>query len=157
MVLMVPLVVRVKTRISQAGSKGFTLVELLIVLSLIVIFSSIVLLNVGGLYEKFILKENTLNIVRFINRARTVAMAERVPVVLRINTGVNSISLYSQKKGEINRLRISEGLTLEGNEVEFSPLGDNTGGTLKITDRKGRFYLIVIDRAISKVRIEKSH
>lgn len=141
---------RVRIRILQAGNKGFTLIELLIASFLIVIFLSIALLNVGNLYEKFLLKENSLKIVRLLNRARLMAMSERRPVVLRIDSkeGVCWIEGTNVKL-------LFEDLKLQGQDIVFSPLGDNTGGVIKIEDKKGRFYRIAIDRITSKVTVEK--
>ncbi len=156
MVLMVPQAVRVKIRILQAGNRGFTLLELLVVLFLVTLFMAIVLVNVGGLYERFLLRETALNIVRTINRARALSITERAPVILKIDTELNSFWISSRSKGDINRINISKDIRLEGEDVIFSPLGDSTGGVIKITDRKGRAYLIAIDKSTSQVSIERS-
>ncbi|MCX7793632.1 MAG: prepilin-type N-terminal cleavage/methylation domain-containing protein [Thermodesulfovibrionales bacterium] len=139
-----------KTEILQAGSKGFTLIELLIASSLIVIFLSIVLINTANLYEKFLLKEDANRIVRLLNRAKLMAMSERKPVVLRIDANEGTCWIEGSKVKVV-----FEQFKIEGKDIVFSPLGDNTGGTIKITDKKGRSYRIAIDSITSKITVEK--
>jgi prepilin-type N-terminal cleavage/methylation domain-containing protein len=74
MVLMVHQEVRVRTRTLQAGNKGFTLIELIIVSTLIVLFLSIVLINTGRIYDSLLLRESSFGVVKIINRARAISM-----------------------------------------------------------------------------------
>lgn len=159
MVLMVHLVVRVKTRTSQAGNRGFTLIELLVVSTLIVVFLSIVFINVGNLYDKFVLRESSLTFVKTINRAKVISLTERIPVILKIDSENSSywLEMPSEKIKERfkpRKISLKEGLKIEGEDIVFSPLGDNTGGSIKITDRTGKHYLITIDKMTSKVSIK---
>lgn len=144
-------VVRVRIGILPAGNRGFTLIELLIVSSLILIFLSVVLINTGNLYEKFLLKEEALKIVRLLNMARLIAISERRQVLLKIDTKGSSLWIHGTDKK-----LIFQNFKIEGEDIAFSPLGDNTGGIIKIEDQKGRYYTIVIDRNTSKITVEKS-
>mgnify|MGYP001773738172 CR=1 FL=1 len=158
MVLMVHRVVRVKTKTLQAGSRGFTLIELLIVSTLIVVFLSIVFINAGKLYDKFVLRESCLTLVRTLNSARIISITERIPVILKVDSETSSywLEIPSEKLRERLRLRkisLREGLTIEGEDILFSPSGDNTGGSIRIKDRNGSYYHITIDSTTSKVSV----
>jgi general secretion pathway protein H len=160
MVLMVHQEVRVRTRTLQAGNKGFTLIELIIVFTLIVLFLSIVLINTGRIYDSLLLRESSFGVLKIINRARAISMTQRIPVRLRIDSDTNSywIEPLSERftdKNLTKRIILKEGLKIEGDDILFSPLGSNTGGIIKITDRKGRYYIVSIDSRNSKVKVEK--
>lgn len=158
MVLMVHQVVRVRIRTLQAGNKGFTLIELLIASSLIVIFLSIVIINIGNLYEGFLLKETALGIVRTLNRARIIAISERKPVILKIDSETGSYWIESENLKGIKKTFIKEDFKIESDNggIVFQPLGDNTGGLIKITDSRGRSFKIAIDKFTSKITVERS-
>ncbi len=158
MVLMVHLVVKVRIRTLQAGNRGFTLIELLIASSLIVIFLSIVIINIGKLYEGFLLKETALGIVRTLNRARIIAISERKPVTLKIDSATGSYWIESENLKGIKKTFIKEDFKIESDNggIVFRSLGDNTGGLIKITDSRGRSFTIAIDKVTSKITVEKS-
>lgn len=150
MVLMVYKEGRVRIRTLQAGNRGFTLIELLLTSSLIVVFLSITIINASNLYERFLLKDSSLKIVRLLNRARLMAISERRPVILRIDSRGGACWIDGSKI----KLLFKD-FKLDGEDIVFSPLGDNSGGVIKIEDKKGRTYTIVIDRITSKVTVEK--
>lgn len=151
-------VVRVRIRTLQAGNRGFTLIELLITSSLIVLFLSVVIINIGHLYEGFLLKETALGIVRTLNRARIIAISERKPVILKIDSSRGSYWIESENSKDIKKTFIKEGFKIESDSevILFQPLGDNTGGLIKITDSRGRSFTIAIDKFTSKITVEKS-
>ncbi|MFN3740953.1 MAG: Tfp pilus assembly protein FimT/FimU [Thermodesulfovibrionales bacterium] len=147
-----------KIRTLQAGNRGFTLIELLITSSLIVIFLSVVIINTGKLYEGFLLKETATGIVRTLNRARILAISERKPVILKIDSSTGSYWIESENLKDIKKTFIKEGFKIESDNegILFQPLGDNTGGLIKITDSRGRSFTIAIDKFTSKITVEKS-
>ncbi len=158
MVLMVHQVVRVKIKTLQAGNRGFTLIELLIASSLIVIFLSIVIINIGNLYEGFLLKETALGIVRTLNRARIIAISERKPVILKIDSSTGSYWIEPENLKGIQKTFIKNNFKLESTTegIIFQPLGDNTGGIIKVIDSRGRLFTIAIDKFTSKITVERS-
>jgi len=161
MVLMVHQGVRVKIRILQAGNKGFTLVELLIVFTLVVVFMSTVIINIGNLYDKFMLRESCLGLVRTLNQARAISIAKKTTIILKIDTETNSYWLEPVSKLNMNeemkskRTFLKDSFMIEGENIIFSPLGSNTGGMIRIKDKDGRSYIISIDGSTSKVSVEK--
>jgi len=154
-------VVRVKIRIFQVGNKGFTLVELLIVSTLVVVFMSTVIINIGNLYDKFMLRESCLDLVRTINQARAISIAKKTTIILRIDSETNSYwlepvpKLNRDENIKFKRTILKDNFTIEGESIIFSPLGSNTGGMIRIKDKNGRSYIISIDGSTSKVSVEK--
>lgn len=146
---MVSPVVKVKTEISRAGNSGFTLLELLITSSLIVIFMTITVLSISRIYERYEKREDLRNLINSIKYSRIIALTENRVVSLRFSE--DGRSYYIDGRTKPRSLR--RGLKVNGEPIYFYPSGSNSGGSLSLIDENGRDYIITVDPLTSKVTL----
>jgi general secretion pathway protein H len=144
-----------KTRISTAGNKGFTLLELIIVLFIAGMAVAVVVFSAGRIRENAVFSDEARRLCQTLKHAREIAIMERTDVAVKLDTDSNSywIDYGDGKTSDIHVLR--EGLVVSGKDVYFASNGSSSGGTIKIENAKGQAYEIDIDPVFGTPKIKR--
>ncbi len=144
------LVVRVRIKILRAGNRGFTLFELLLVVSLLLVFMTITVVGISRITEKYEKKEILRRVIQVINHARIMALTERKSVSLSFSEDGKTYSIDGNMSKNIS---LKRGLSIKGETLVFYPSGRNSGGSLNIVYEDGVSYIITLDPVTSRVTI----
>jgi general secretion pathway protein H len=166
-------------------AEGFTLLELVLVLFLIGIASSLTFLSISTAHKKAMLRDSARKVFLVLRHARELAVMERTIVSFSINEG-NAYRIESgsiayrgdqspefdggadipdepREEGEdltvqkrIGQAVLPVGISLEGENLLFYPMGDSSGGTLRISDEEGRSYAIIVNSLTGKVSLQRT-
>lgn len=155
MALTALLAVKVKIRTSQAGIRGFTLLELLFVLFIVVLTASVVIFSIGRLHEKTVFNDETRKVYQTMKRARELSLIERRDVILRIDEDENRYWIDNGGDKALYAHSLRKGLVITGKEVIFFPKGNSSGGLIKIANGKGQEYTIEVDPVLGAPSIKR--
>ena len=166
--------------------KGFSLIELLVVLVLISVFSAFVGVNVGGSLSNMGLKTASKKVAASLRYARSRAITESIPYVALLDLNQNrmtikpdSASSGSEKEtGDVSSkltesgvkhfnlpegVKFKNALTYDGAEsdsrffaIVFMPNGCSSGGTILLENNRERQSAVKIDFVTGTVRVEIS-
>jgi general secretion pathway protein H len=128
---------------------GFTLLEIIMVLFIVGLASSLVMFYFSKTYEKTSQKEQIRRIKNMLSYARNTALMEREIVVFHISEDGKSLWL---KKGDstLSTLSLPKEMKAAGDDnIAFFPKGDSTGGSITI-DAAGKKYEIKINPITSE-------
>lgn len=134
----------VKIKILTAGNKGFTLLELIIVLFIVVLSVAVVIFSAGRLHEKTIFNEEARKIYQTLKRARELSLMERRDMVFRVDADANKYWIDNGSEA-LNSHAVHEGIILSGKDVIFFSKGNSSGGIIKINNAKRQEFIIEID------------
>lgn len=154
--LMAHLVEKVKIKISIAGNKGFTLLELMIVLFIAGLSLSVVILSVGRMHENAVFKEEVRKLHAALRYAREISLVERVEVRFDIDEEGSKYWIFKEDRIEKEHL-LPQGFLITGEGITFSPKGDSSGGFVEIKDDKDRGYRIEVDPVLGVPSIKGVH
>ncbi|GAB4485666.1 MAG: hypothetical protein OHK006_12220 [Thermodesulfovibrionales bacterium] len=143
-----------RTRTSTAGNRGFTLFELAVVLFIVGISLAVVAVSTGRLHEKSVFQAEARLIFQTLQHARGAALRERKEIIFKIDSEARSYWLEDEGR-ERNRRAVPERFTLTGDEVIFFPKGNSTGGTVVLSDEKGKKYEIGVDPVLGTARFKR--
>ena len=151
------------------GRAGFTLIELAIVLVLMALAVGLALPFMGRGIDSIQGAAAPRRLVSFMNDARVRAMNTGAPVDVVYDFEKRTFSQRaSGRKGKSSRYQLPEGIqvvnVLGGGEayeegktsLVFYPLGDSSGATFEIEDRRGRRYKLTIGMLFATPRLEKA-
>ena len=156
MALMVPPAGKVRIKTSAAGnSKGFTLLELLVVLFIIVLVSSFVALSAGRLRDNALFREEARRIFLTAQHARESAILARQDVVFRIDEEGNRYWLDYGNDRVSEMHMVPKQFSLAGKDLFFFPKGNSSGGLIEIKNEKGRTYAIEVNRILGTPSIKR--
>lgn len=133
--------------------KGFTLLEVIITLSLIALLSSLFISNLDTLFNSVSRKNPEKTLVEVVNRASNLAQSRGEEIKLSFDEEANALILSAYLNDEPLE---SYGSSMEGLEVSFEPVYpkviDGSESTFKMVEEVDcmRFYP---DATSSKVRI----
>ena len=166
--------------------RGFSLIELLVVLVLISVFAAFVGVNVAGSLGNMGLKTASKKVAASLRYARSRAITESIPYVALLDLNRNRVTVKpeatssgseneaddtpsTQKESGIKRYDLPENvkfknaLTFEGAEsdsrffaVVFMPNGCSSGGSIFLENDRERGSLVKIDFVTGTVRVEIS-
>lgn len=140
--------------ILRAGNKGFTLLELIVVLLIIGIASSIVTISISNQYKKSVIKSEVRKLYTALNHSREVSITRHELLSFNIYEANNGYSIAGNEKTIVERL-LPEGLVIYADRIVFYPLGDSSGGIIEIFDEDGRKYEITVSPVSGKARVER--
>jgi prepilin-type N-terminal cleavage/methylation domain-containing protein len=154
--LMVQQAEKVRIKTSTAGNKrGFTLLELLVVLFIVGIIVSIVAVSVGRLRDKTVFTEEARRIYLTTKHAREVAILDRREIALRINEETNTYWLdYPGSKPSDNHA-VPKKFIITGTDIFFFPKGNSSGGLIGIQNEKGQKYAIEVNQVLGTSSIKR--
>jgi general secretion pathway protein H len=136
------------------SNKGFTLIELIVVLIILSVASAIAVVSVGRAHEKRVFKEQALRVQGTLRQARDISLLDRIPVTFALEE--EDGKFWLEKDGvPYGRVRtLPEGFELAGEDIVFLPKGNSTGGFITVKKEDGRGYAIEVDTVtgIAKVR-----
>ena len=163
--------------------KGFSLIELLVVLVIISVFSTFVAVNVAGSLGNVALKTVSKKVAASLRYARSRAIAESVPYVALVDLNQNRLTVKPEvsasengdetdglsstiSKSGIKRFNLPEdvrfknALAYDGSEsdsrffaVVFMPNGCSSGGTILLENSRKRGSKVKIDFVTGTVRV----
>jgi general secretion pathway protein H len=139
---------------SKKDSRGFTLLELIIVMVIAGLGLSIVGLNAARSYEKSMLRQDAARLHSMMRYARELAIMQRVPVEFTFDEE----GLYwLEKNGSLlgDKKAVRSGYVLKGEPIVFLPKGNNTGGYITIIDSRERGYSIEVDPVTGKATVSR--
>lgn len=157
------------TIFSSQRQGGFTLIELIIVLVIIALASGLVGIFIHRGSDKLELKTVTKYMAATLRRARSRAIAEKKVYSFIIQADKRAYGLYADlpHSGELEDAvpviyeTIPESLQIifesrnDYFRIDFYPRGNSSGGTVKITNQKGKIFSIKINRITGSVKIKK--
>jgi general secretion pathway protein H len=164
--------------------KGFSLIELLVVLVLISVFSAFVGINVAGSLGNMELKTASKKVAASLRYARSRAITESVPYVALLDLNRNRVTIKpdlassaGDKEDPSSKLmdggvkhydlpedvKFKNTLAFDGSEsdsrffaVVFMPNGCSSGGTIFLENKRERQSVVKIDFVTGSVRVEIS-
>ena len=165
--------------------KGFSLIELLVVLVLISVFSAFVGVNLAGSLGNMGLKTASKKVAASLRYARSRAITESIPYVALLDLNRNRLTVKpdlissvsekevddstNRKKNGVKRYDLPEdvkfknALTFQGSEsdsrffaVVFMPNGCSSGGTILLENNREHESTVKIDFITGTVRVEMS-
>ncbi len=163
--------------IGKSGRKGFTLIELIIVLFVIGIASGLVGIVISRSSGNFELKNFTKDISTVLRYARNQAVTEKKTYCFFIDSDERMFRLYAEKgkDGAEDANEDSSGkytqvlhkpipgeleMTIRGRDkdssfIEFFSVGNSTGGVVKVVNQKGTVYSVTVNRITGKVEVRQ--
>jgi general secretion pathway protein H len=153
--------------LAASNQRGFTLLELLIVMSLIVLAVGLIVPNLS-VTENSAFNAEVRNAVTALSYARRIAIVQATPAVAEFRslaTAINAEPLPEAQAGERHSLWSSDRISLgfqdefaqepeSTNQVElaFFPQGGSTGGILHFTQNQ-RSALIRVDSITGRIAV----
>ena len=145
----------------MAGSPGFTMIELMVVLTIISITVALVLPRVGSSWKRMEDREFLQEFVETIKRARLSAMNSGHMVLFRINGAERVYDLVNPPRrpipinAEINAEHLEREPGSGDFLVTFFPDGSMLGSTLEVVFDQQRVFRIYINPLFGDVRVAK--
>ena len=164
--------------------RGFSLIELLVVLVLISVFSAVVGINVAGSLGNMELKTASKRMAASLRYARSRAITESVPYVALLDLNRNRVTIKpdlpsSGSDEEDSSSKFTDGgakeyalpedvkfkkaLAFDGSEsdsrffaVVFMPNGCSSGGTIFLENKRERQSAVKVDFVTGSIRVEIS-
>ncbi len=134
------------------NSKGFTFVEILVVIIILALASSLVFVNVGKSISKKNTKAFAQQMISLCKKARRMALYEGVPVAFNISSGQRCCWI----KDRANAIEFPEKMSIEGegiaqldediHTIRFYPDGSSDGGELTLSMPTAQVYTFRVDR-----------
>lgn len=146
---------KARTKTSTAGNRGFTLLELIIVLFIAGIAAAVVLVSVGRLHDRAVFNEEARKVFQTLKRAREISLFERREVTFKVNEEGTGYWLDLGKDRRSDSHSVRGGLSVRGEEIFFFPKGNSTGGLIKVSNGKGQEYTIKVDPVLGLPSIRR--
>ncbi len=140
------------------ASSGFTLLELIVVIVIIGIASSIAVMEMGKRRDKAIFMGEVRRIATTLKWARQSAVMERVEYSFYTETDVDGVPYYwLERKGVPlgEAAFFPAGYEVSEAAVAFFPRGYSNGDEIMIRDEKEHEAFVVIDPVLGRVSVER--
>jgi general secretion pathway protein H len=144
-----------KTETLRVGSKGFTLIELIIVLLIIGIAATLVMFSAGRLYKRTVFRQEARKILQTIQHARKTALLERKNTEFKIDEESNTYWIDLGNEDSTKTYALPSQYRLFGETMHFFPKGNCSGGILNIQNEQDRKYQIEVDPVLCRPSIKR--
>jgi len=146
--------VRIKT--STAGNKrGFTLLELLVVLFIVGIIVSVVAVSFGRLRDKTLFTEEARRIYLTTRHAREAAILDKREIAFRLNEETSTYWLDYSGSKPAEKHAVPNKFIITGPDIFFFPKGNSSGGLIEIQNEKGQKYAIEVNQVLGTSTIKR--
>jgi len=138
----------VKTKTLRAGNKGFTLLELIVILFIVGLASSVVFFSAVRIHEKAVFNEEARKLFQTIKHAREISLIDRRDTMVNLDEEQSKYWIEYGDKSTSNLQVLPRGFGIKGDVIFFFPKGNSSGGTVKINNGKGKEYTIEVDKVL---------
>ena len=135
--------------------QGFTLLELLVLLTLIGITVSLLSLRMTGLINFYRLRVSTNTVISSLYKCKQLAITKYSPYVTKLIES-NKLVIYKKDTTEyIDEIELELGITAtQTRNINFYPLGTAWSGSITLLDCQGNSYKVVVSSS-GRIRCEK--
>lgn len=137
------------------SEKGFTLIELIVVLAIAGVAVSLVISMVGASREKAVLRQEAAKIRNTLRYARETSLMERIPVALVPDAELDIYRLEKDGEAWGSGVSLADGIEIGGESIVFMPKGVSTGGVITLRDRKERGFAIEVDPVTGRAEVRR--
>ncbi len=135
-------------------AQGFTLLEVLVVLLLIALGSSLAVFALSTSERRHTLKRATRQVEVFLKEARAGAVLKKRVLYVQADEVEGDLNLLGPDNTTLRTYRPPEGITLKARRIVFFPNGSTSGGSIVLSDGRIR-YRVTIEEATGIVRTER--
>lgn len=143
------------TRLLGVGARGFSVVELLLSLSILVLIAAMTLPAVDRWQRERPIHEATALLLEQLQQARLLAIQQGIPVAFRYESGSSTFQIESGEPRTVRDFHLPEGVHIvspqgsgqdQSAPLWFSANGTSRDTTLDLSDTEGRTQHIQIRR-----------
>ncbi|MBI2461976.1 MAG: GspH/FimT family pseudopilin [Candidatus Rokubacteria bacterium] len=143
-----------------ASRGGFTLLELLVVLAILVVSAALVLPSLGPGTATLRLRAEARSIVALLRQARQLAVSQRRPHTVAIDSLGHAVVIRGDDAGSpVSRLPLTGEVRLKAEEGEpsltFTPRGTARETTWLLEGAGGRRYRIHVEAVTGRVSLRR--
>ena len=138
-------------------SRGFTLIELIVVLAIIAIASSITMIEIGKRRDRTLFLDEVRKIALALKGARQSAVMERAEFSFYTGIDMDGVPYYwVERDGQPvgDSVSLPFGFELSEDSVAFYPRGYSDGVEFEVRDPSGRTAVVTVDSVLGKVTVE---
>jgi prepilin-type N-terminal cleavage/methylation domain-containing protein len=146
-------------KIFTTREKGITLIEILLVITLIGIMSSVVTGVFSSAIVSFRLKTAASSLLSDLRKAQQLAIIKQQDYVVELISDTDYVIYINGTSEYIIECSLAGGLTAthsrSDQKIVFKPLGTTLpNGTFTITDTEGHYYKVVVSSS-GRIRVER--
>jgi general secretion pathway protein H len=144
----------VRTRTSTAGNRGFTLLELVVVIFIAGLAAGVVAVSTGNLRDRARFNAEARKVYQTLRHAREISLVQRRNAVFRVDSDENRY--WIDYEGSTSPPHaVPRGLAISGKDIVFFPKGNSSGGRIKLSDPKGHGFAIGVDSVLGTSEIKR--
>ncbi|SJZ86236.1 type II secretion system protein [Selenihalanaerobacter shriftii] len=144
----------------KGKEEGFTLLEIMVVLSLVGILSSLIIVRSGNLVSRYRLEATINEMTSDFRRVQQRAISEQVTYGIRFNPTNETYTLFNEDDGDIETKDLDDSLEYDDvvfggdQEVTFKPIGTADNGHITVANDNNDGYTIWVS-ILGRIRLEK--
>lgn len=140
---------------------GFTLIEILITISLLLIIFSVFSFQLNGWISYFKLKTDIRDLYSTLLMARQLSILNQENYEIIFNIKEKSYNLLSENGSNIQSKKLRSGIQYyklnfkRGSIMSFTPIGTAEGGSIILNNNTGEKYILTVYSHTGRVRYSK--